>query len=139
MRTNRAAERFLPEEAERNVIRLTYAGAWRVLIDNWDDVAWAGVRRIQAEAARFPYDEELAGLVKLAAEAAHDAPRSPVTESPRVLCPHFRIGDQVVRTISVIAHFATPQDITLDEMRIELVYPADEDAEAVFAAMDADQ
>jgi hypothetical protein len=35
VRTNHAASMFLPEDAERNVVRLTYAGPWRALIANW--------------------------------------------------------------------------------------------------------
>jgi len=38
----------------------------------------------------------------------------------------------LVRTISVIAQFGAPLDVTLDELRIELVYPADEDARRFF-------
>jgi len=132
VRMNAAAARFLAGSDERNVVRLTYAGVWRDLIDNWDDVAWPAIRRLQAEAARYPQDMELAALVDLAVEAAGPAPREPADASPRVLCPRFRIGDDVVRTISVVAQFGAPVDVTLDELRIELIHPADEDAERFF-------
>jgi hypothetical protein len=46
------------------------------------------------------------------------------------VCPRFRIGDEVVSTISVVAQFGSPLDVTLDELRIELIYPADDRAEA---------
>ena len=51
---------FLREDAERQVVGLTYDGPWRALIANWSDIAWVGVRRLQSEAARRPDDEELA-------------------------------------------------------------------------------
>jgi len=43
-RADGAAELFLPDAEERNVVRLTYAGSWRPLIANWSDIAWAGAR-----------------------------------------------------------------------------------------------
>lgn len=132
VRTNSAAGVFLAATEERNAIRLTYAGAWRDLIDNWDDIAWVGLARLQAEAARLPPDEVLAALLELATEAVGCLPRPPVGVSGPVLCPNFRIGDDVIRTVSVVAQFGSPMDVTLDELRIELVYPADDDARRFF-------
>lgn len=95
VRTNRVAERFLPPTAERNVVRLTYGGAWQQLIENWDEIAWLGVQRLRADASRFPAAPGLAALVTHAASAADEAGVTrPELSSPsvRVLCPRFRIG-----------------------------------------------
>ena len=57
------------------------------------------------------------------------------TENPGselVVCPHFRIGDQVIKTVSMVARFGTAREVTLDELRVELVFPQDEEAEAFF-------
>ena len=132
VRANASASRFRAATSERNVVRLTYAGPWRELIANWDDIAWVGLGRLQAEAARFPHDEELADLVDLAASAVDVRPSAPADSSSRVLCPVFRVGDELVRTISVVAQFGAPLDVTLDELRIELIYPADEEARRFF-------
>ncbi len=132
VRTNAAAEGMLAATAERNLVRLTYAGAWRDRIDNWEDMAWIGVGRLQAEAARFPHDDELAALVELATDALRDLPRRTAEGSTRVLCPVFRVGEELVRTISVVAQFGGPLDVTLDELRVEFVYPADEAARRFF-------
>lgn len=132
VRANTAAELFLTATEERNAIRLTYAGPWRDLIDNWDDIAWVGLTRLQAEAARFPNDEVLAALVDLATDAVGYLPRPSAETSGPVLCPHFRVGTDLVRTVSVVAQFGSPMDVTLDELRIELIYPADESARRFF-------
>lgn len=132
VRTNAAAEVFLAATDERNAVRLTYAGAWRDLIDNWDDIAWVGLARLHAEAARLPHDEVLAELVDLATRAVGDLPRPSAGVSGPVLCPNFRIGNDLVRTVSVVAQFGSPLDVTLDELRIELIYPADEGARRFF-------
>ncbi len=129
---NRAASAFLPADAVRNVVELTYAGPWRELITNWADLAWAGARRLQEESARRPDDDEIARLALLAAEACRGVPETPGNDDARVLCPHFRIGDDIIRTISVVAQFGGARDVTLDELRIELIYPSDDEADTFF-------
>ena len=52
--------------------------------------------------------------------------------SELVVCPHFRIGDQVIKTVSMVARFGTAREVTLDELRVELVFPRDEEGEAFF-------
>jgi hypothetical protein len=137
VRANTAAQAFLATTDERNVVWLTYAGPWRDLIDNWYDIAWVGLARLQAEAAQFPQDEGLAELVSLAAGAVSGLRRPATDASLRMLCPIFRVGEELVRTISVVAQFGAPLDVTLDELRIELVYPADEHARRFFEGFTA--
>lgn len=134
VRANSAAERLLPPDDERNVVRLVYAGAWRDAIDNWAEVAVAGVARLSADAARHPSDQVLTRLLDLATDAVRHLDPSPAAPAGRVLCPHFRIGHEVVRTISVVAHFGGAADVTLDELRVELVFPADDTARRLLGA-----
>lgn len=131
VRANAAAERLLPPQGKRNVVRLVYGGAWQDLIVNWSDVAPAGVVRLQADAARHPDDQVLAELVDLATAAVRHLGPVPLVPVGRVLCPHFRIGENVVRTISVVAQFGGAADVTLDELRVELVFPADDTAKSL--------
>jgi len=49
-----------------------------------------------------------------------------------VLCPWYRVGDRVVKTIGVAAHFDATAEITLNELRIELSYPLDQASEEFF-------
>jgi hypothetical protein len=48
-----------------------------------------------------------------------------------VVCPWFRVGGQVVKTIGMVARFESPAEITLAELRIELTYPLDADADRI--------
>jgi len=48
------------------------------------------------------------------------------------ICAHFRIGDQVIKTVSMEARFGTAREVTLDELRVELVFPRGEEGEAFF-------
>ena len=130
--TPAAAALLPPEPASRNLVELMFAGAWRELIDNWADIAQPVARRLQRESAARPADERLAELADLARGAAGiaDTPAGlAVTSEERVLCPHFRWGERVIRTVSVAATFGQPLDVTLDELRVELFFPLDAEAE----------
>ena len=136
VRANPAAAAFLPEDGERNLVRLMYTGAWRDIVVNWHEIAWPGIRRLQDDAERFPADEELAALVRLAVDQAAGLPHES-SSTERVLCPVFRSAGTTVRTVSVLAQFTAPRDVTLDELRIELLYPADDEAEQFFRALES--
>ncbi len=101
---------------------------------NWPAVARAGLARLREQLARAPMDDLLRELVALAeAAVAHLPPPTPPGEE-FVVCPWFRIGDRVVRTIGMAARFDPVAEVTLDELRVELIYPLDRDAERFFRA-----
>lgn len=128
---NRGAERFLAGYAERNTVRLVL-GALRPLIENWQEVAVALLARLSADLMRFPDDailQDLHGEVRAALGAAPvRLDRSP---GP-VICPRFRIDGALIRTITVAARFESVADVTLDEVRVELIYPEDATSEQFF-------
>ncbi|OLB66898.1 MAG: hypothetical protein AUI10_01470 [Actinobacteria bacterium 13_2_20CM_2_72_6] len=101
-------------------------------IVNWPEVAWAGLDRLRRELNRAPFDDGLRGLVGLAESALAGVPRPATTGSDPLVCPWFRIGDRVVRTITMVARFDHATEVTLDELRVELMYPMDDDAERFF-------
>ena len=41
-------------------------------------------------------------------------------------------GGQVIKTVSMEAQFGTAREVTLDELRVELVFPGDEEAADFF-------
>jgi hypothetical protein len=108
--------------------------AVRESIVNVTDVAWAGLARLRRQLRQSPIDEELRALVELAEAALADIPRPPEPPDELVICPDVRIGDEVVRTVSMVARFDTARELTLDELQIELTYPRDAAAERFFRA-----
>jgi transcriptional regulator with XRE-family HTH domain len=102
-------------------------------IVNWAEVAWAGLDRLQRHHRRRPFDSELTHLVDLAEAALADVPR-PEASGELLVCPWFRIGDQIIRTIAMVARFDHPAEATLDELHIELMYPMDDTADRFFHA-----
>ena len=108
-------------------------GPMREMIENFSAVGWMGLRRLRREAADSGPDERLQDLLERAEAYMKDVPVD--TENPGselVVCPHFRIGNQVIKTVSMVARFGTAREVTLDELRVELVFPRDEEGEAFF-------
>lgn len=82
-------------------------------IVNWSEVAWAGLDRLRQQLDRAPFEDELRGLVALAEAAPSGMDRPPALESGLVVCPWFRVGDEVVRTIAMVARFDPVAEVTL--------------------------
>lgn len=105
----------------------------REAIVNWPEVAWAGLLRLRKQLGQTPLDERLRDLVDLAETAVAGLPRPEDAERHSlVACPWFRVQDTVIRTIVLAARFDTAVEVTLDELRIELIYPEDATAEQFF-------
>jgi len=105
------------------------------VIVSWTEVAWAGLDRLRLHLSRVPFDDELRTLVALAETALADVPRPAPAESGLMVCPWFRVGEKVIRTIAMVARFDHVAEVTLDELRVELMYPADAAAERFFRNM----
>ena len=97
---------------------------------NWADVVRYFVRTVEADAAADGTAETAALLKRLLAyegvQAAVNAPPSELPIAP-VLPMHFRKGDINLKLFTTIATLGIPQDITLQELRIESFFPMDEE------------
>lgn len=108
----------------------------RPAVLNWEEVAQALVRTTYAElVADGGDDRAIAFLDELM--ALPDVPRAWRTlrldERPApTLDVAFRVGAKTVRVFTAIATLGTPQDVTLQEIRIETFWPADAASEAFF-------
>jgi transcriptional regulator with XRE-family HTH domain len=117
-----------------NYLRLTFhpLGARRFIV-NWDEVASHLLGRAERELGQAADDEAattlLAELRGYAGPSAHQ-PRSPRLHPADLLLPlHIRAGGVELRMFSTIMTLGTPQDVTLQELRIETFFPADEPSE----------
>lgn len=81
---------------------------------------------------RFPDDPALLDLHAEVRDALGDTRRLHPPTTSRVICPRFHMNGTLVRTITVAARFESVTDIALDEIRIELIYPADPPSEQFF-------
>lgn len=119
-----------------NTLRLAlHPDGARERITNWEQVAAALVERLAAECGADPTDAELAAL--LAEVTAYPGIADlPSTGRGADLITALRIdtGDAELRLITTISSLAAASDVTLDELRLETLLPADaETAEALRA------
>ncbi len=118
-----------------NVLKLLL-GPMRPLIVNFDEVARAMLDRAQREAladrdpVRRKVVEECLAMVPEALRATR--PEQPL---PLVLAVELALGDRRARLFTTITTLGTPQDITLQELRIETFHPADAATEALARAL----
>ena len=139
VRANAGAEALFPgltKLTPDQLIDLWYGpGPFRDHVVNWPNVVLAGLTALR-HAAADTGDTEAVRLLGRAEARAEDRPAMPKVgaESSPVACPVFDLGGQVVRTISAVMRFDTAVEITTSQLRVELMFPADDAAEAYFRA-----
>jgi transcriptional regulator with XRE-family HTH domain len=139
-----AAELVDPEllTTEVNFLRVTFhpRGARR-WIANWQELSQALLARTERELGATPGD---AAAVALLDELRSHAPALPRDRHANglaadLLVPiHVRKGGLELRLFCTYMTLGTPQDVTLQELRIETFFPADAASEEVWKSMTAD-
>jgi transcriptional regulator with XRE-family HTH domain len=107
----------------------------RPFLANWQDVVRYFIRSVEADAAADGTAETTALLHRLLGYPGVDAVVKRISFEPTsgpVLPMHFRKGETSLRLFTTIATLGTPQDITLQELRIECFFAMDEPTAAVF-------
>lgn len=127
---NRPFRKMFPEclklSPEQAVDVFFSPGPSRDRMENWAEVAWAWIDRQQLEVARTD-NAELARLVERALDHLSNVERpDPSEDGPEVVGPRFRVGDQVIKTFFTVMKFESALEITLNELRIELLFPVDD-------------
>lgn len=147
-KTNQAADRLMsllgPEDevwervgggSERNLVRLTlHPEGLRPLIANWDELLPAFVSRLRREtraAGSAAEVAELEALLELTGPARIPEPSLDKPLLP-ILPLRLKSGDIELGLFSVIATFGTPQDVTVDDLRIESFFPMDDQTRSFF-------
>lgn len=136
---NKAGQRFFMASGENtpNIIdAFMMPGVLRDMVLNFPEVAWALYRRLRSEAIQAPTDEKMQALASRAKEYLADIPES-IQSGPSELALNvkLKIGDTIINTVTMIAQFSEPNAVVLDELRLELVFPADAEAAAFFTMM----
>jgi transcriptional regulator with XRE-family HTH domain len=106
------------EEVARYLVSTTYA---EILADGGEPKALAYIEEIMA------YPDVPASFRKLRFE---DRP-------PPVLTVDYIVGGKSLSVFTTIATLGTPQDVTLQEVRIECFFPADDRSDALFRSLAA--
>jgi transcriptional regulator with XRE-family HTH domain len=137
--TNEAANRFFElmldgrtPDGPPNVLRLMFdPRGLRPSVTNWEDVARSLILRLHREAVEGVLEpkakELLARILQFPGVPRQwNAPEIGETLLPIIpVC--FRSAQQNFRFFSTVTVLGTPQDITLQEIRIECFFPADDE------------
>ncbi len=134
---NRAAARvsgFLMRgaaSAHSNMIRQFFdPDDLRAAVVNWEEVAGDLIRHLHIEVAAAPSDAAgralLDDVLRYPGVPARWRTREPGAAPAPLLTTAFRRDDRELRFFSTITTFGTPRDVTLDELRIECVFPEDD-------------
>jgi transcriptional regulator with XRE-family HTH domain len=118
----------------RNLMRLFFhPEGIRPLVVNWATVGPLIWRRAQREAEAMDGQEMKAVLAEL---APHQAAEILWSAADTALVPVaafvLQMGAQRISMFAIIATLGTAQDVTADELRIETLFPADAETEALF-------
>jgi transcriptional regulator with XRE-family HTH domain len=113
---------------------LLEGGAFAEALLNAGEVAHHLARRIRTESAHLGGDALLdraaTRLSTMSAESSPDAHDA----MPAIIPARFRFGDQVLSLFSTIAQFGSTEDIALADLKIELMFPADDSTRAALHA-----
>lgn len=137
LQANDAARRLFPwvEQLDPGQMleMLTRPGALRDTIENWNEVAHIALRTLRARMLRRP-DPAVSQLIERCDAMAEALGPGPDRWEVPVVCPIFRIDGTQVRTMATVIRFDTAVDVTVADLRVELMFPADDASEAFFLA-----
>ena len=132
---NRTAERLfgiLGVSAGGSLLELILSPAVQTAIENWPVVAQHVVQRLRTESSAQGGVRELDEVANVLAETV--TPDN--TEFGPMIPTNYRVGDLQLSLFSTIAQFGTPVDLTLDDLKIELFFPADDATAETLRALD---
>ena len=125
----------VPANAQINLAdALAAPDVLRPYLVNWREVVRYFIRSVETDAAADGNAETAALLERL---LAYDGVRRLATESDErtaggaVLPMQFRKGEVSLELFTTIATLGTPQDVTVQELRIESFFPMDEETAAI--------
>jgi transcriptional regulator with XRE-family HTH domain len=100
-------------------------------VDNWPEVAHHSCLRLRTESAAqggiTKFDAVADKLAKIPYK--NQKPASPVVSAV------YKVGDLRLSLFTTIAQFGTPEDLLLDDLKIELFFPADEETKLLLQAL----
>lgn len=131
---NNGASTMIPAFSSRdaNVIEIFLANAPPHIV-NRAEVGGILIQRLRQDCMKFGPDDRLEAFVQRI-ESEIGRPGSGATYAEKatpVVSTQIDLGSTVASTVSTIVRFDTAREIQLAELRIELVFPADSETEAL--------
>ena len=124
-------------DGPRNLLKLTFhQQGMRPFIENFNEIAPPLLARTAREALEHPQVQGMLDEI-LAYPGIPARWRSIDLNAigPPVLPTHLRAHGISLKMFSMLSTFGTPQDVTVDELRVESFFPADAESEALLRKM----
>lgn len=97
------------------------------VIENWEENALLILNRLKVEITHYGGDDRLEAFAACFADHPRlKALNRPVDYNQAVISTVLRLGDSRLSLFSTIAYFGSVQDVSASDIRIELMFPADE-------------
>lgn len=146
LRTNDAAPRFFncfldmsARTSPRNMLHLIFdPKGMRPFIADWEALARTLIQRVHREAVGHMVDQKTKDLVTdlLAYPGVQSDWRAPEKLSALPMIPmHFVKDGAMMNYFSLVTTVGTPQAIAAQELRVECMYPADDETEVLHAKL----
>jgi transcriptional regulator with XRE-family HTH domain len=124
------------QSAHSNLLRQIFdPDDFRSVIVNWPEVAAKFLRHLQEELVAVPSDMRARALLdeimRYPGVPEEWRRRALGSEPEPVLTMTFQSPEGPLRFFETITTFASPRDITLDELRIDCAFPADDHSAAI--------
>ncbi len=119
-----------------NFMRMMFArNGMRAHMRNWNRAAPLLLARLRREAAGDP-NSPSAALLRELITCAPDAAPGDVDDGLTPTVPaEIMIDEKPLKLFNTITAFGTPQDVTVQELRIDLSFPADAESEAILRGL----
>ncbi len=108
---------------------------FKSLIENWQEVAHHMVRRLRTEAQYWGEDAFLADCADRLERNYGHAPPTIDTLSDPVISTVYRMGETRLSLFSTLSQFSTAEDIALADLKIEHLFPADQQTRDFLTSM----
>lgn len=100
---------------------------------NWEEAIDLLLTRLRAEMQAYDAPPDFLRLFSALEDCFKKHCKDPAVDRAQAIIPtRFKIGEQVLSLFSTIAQFGTVQDITLDELKVELMFPMDAETDRYF-------
>lgn len=100
--------------------------------------AYQVVAMLRRELTHHPHPDlpRLLDHAEQLARALGPAPELTAEDADNVvMCSTLDIGDAHIKTIATVMRFDKPADVTVSELRVELIFPANDESEAFFKSL----
>ncbi len=128
---DRLTSKALAPDGKINLALMTlHPEGLRPLIENWEGAARVFVQRLRQD-LRQTGDAQLRQRLEDLISMAGELPELELEQAPLLpmLTLDLKLGPEALKLFSVISTFGTPQDVTMDELRIESFFPADDSSD----------